>query len=146
MPVGSVNIVGLMEPTLCAFADGRLLFSSDRKWLYPLFDLEAFLTSQPHQRRDLEVHDKIVGRAAALFLVRLGVGSVCAGVLSKPGREVLERYGIPFTCGLLVERIACQTEELLCHEWDPDKAVALLRARVQSQALAADGVSPRSPP
>ena len=118
-----------MEPTLTVTLDGKTIFTSAARWLHPLFELERFLDSTPCDRARLVVKDKIVGRAAAMLLVRLGIRRVQAGILSLPGREVLEAHAVQFEYGELVARIECQTEELLLRETDLERAYALLAER-----------------
>jgi zinc transport system ATP-binding protein len=118
-----------MEHTLEVYRGAALIFHSDGNWLYPLFDLERFLTSTEDDPTDLTVYDKIVGRAAALLMIHLELGRVHAQLISQLGREVLEHYDIPYTYEQQVERISCETEQLLKFEYDPEAAYALLKER-----------------
>ncbi|MBN1261590.1 MAG: DUF1893 domain-containing protein [Anaerolineae bacterium] len=120
-----------MPHALEVYHDADLVFHSDGKWLHPLFDLEGFLATAAYEPEDLAVRDKIVGRAAALLMIHLGIGRVHAGILSELGREVLTYHHIPFTYEALVERISCQTESLLREETDPERAYSVLRERAQ---------------
>ena len=120
-----------MEHTLEAFLGEELIFHSDGKWLHPLFELEDFLTATDHEPADLTVRDKIVGRAAALLLIRLGIRDVRAGIMSKLGREALEKYDVKYEYDTLVDRIDCRTEEILVNEFDPEEAYAILRQRAK---------------
>jgi hypothetical protein len=105
--------------TLRAYAEDREIFSSQGKWLHPLFDLEE----------SLRVEDKIVGKAAALLLVRLGIREIRAGVLSELGRAVLERHHVVYSAAQTVPRIDCQTEILLAEVEDPEAAYRIVKAR-----------------
>ncbi len=106
-----------------------VIFQSQSRWLFPLFELEDYLAEHPLDVSRAEFHDKVVGKAAALMMVRLGAGSVYAHVLSKLGRQVLNQAGIPYSFETLVERIDCQTEELLKEVDDLEIAYTLLRER-----------------
>jgi hypothetical protein len=117
------------EVTLRAYYEEREIFSSTGKWLYPLFELEEFLGTSSYRPESLRLEDKIVGKAAALLLVRLGIRQVKAGVLSKLGREVLERYQVLYSAAETVERIDCQTEMVLAEVEDPAQAYRIVRAR-----------------
>ena len=77
----------------------------------------------------LGVEDKIVGKAAALLLVRLGIRNLRAGVLSELGRDVLKRFHVQYSAGLTVRRIDCQTEILLAEVEDPEQAYRIVAAR-----------------
>jgi hypothetical protein len=117
------------EPTLTVFRNGTPIFISHGKWLHPLFELEAYLAAQPIQPENLILQDKIIGKVAALLIHRLGFRTVKAGLLSRLGEAVLYRYGIAYTYELLVERIHCQTEELLATVEDPEEAYQLVKVR-----------------
>jgi hypothetical protein len=117
------------EPTLTILHDGTPIFTSHGKWLYPLFELEAYLAEHAFQPAQLLLQDKIIGKAAALLIHRLGFRTVKAGVLSRRGEAVLQRHGMAYTYEQLVERIHCQTEELLATVEDPEAAYQLVKAR-----------------
>ena len=116
-------------PTLTVFRNGTHIFTSHGKWLHPLFELEAYLAEHPIQPEDLILQDKIIGKAAALLIYRLGFRTVKAGILSRLGEAVLQRYGIAYTYEQLVDRIHCQTEDLLAEVEDPEAAYQLVRVR-----------------
>jgi Domain of unknown function (DUF1893) len=101
------------EPTLTVFRNGTPIFTSYGKWLHPLFELEIYLADHAFQPAHCILQDKIIGKAAALLIHRLGFRTVKAGILSRMGEAVLQCHGIVYTYEQLVERIHCQTEELL---------------------------------
>src|SRR5262245_34864387 len=117
------------EPTLTVLYEGSPIFTSHGKWLHPLFELEAYLADHAVQPENLILQDKIIGKAAALLIHRLGFRTVKAGVLSKLGEAVLQRHGIVYTYAQLVDRIHCQTEELLATVEDPEEAYRLVKVR-----------------
>jgi zinc transport system ATP-binding protein len=116
-----------MPPSLELYLDSRVVFSSAGKWLHPLFELEDFLAESGLERGALSLRDRIVGKAAALLIVRLGIRRVHAGILSRLGKEVLEAHQVAFTWDQLVEAIACRTESALARVQDADAAYARLR-------------------
>jgi hypothetical protein len=73
------------ETTLTVFHNGTPIFTSDGNWLYPLLELEAYLADHAFQPAKLLLQDKIIGKAAALMIHRLGFCTVKAGVLSRLG-------------------------------------------------------------
>jgi hypothetical protein len=117
------------DPTLTVLHEGTPIFTSHGNWLHPLLELEAYLAEHPIQPENLILQDKIIGKAAALLIHRLGFRTVKAGVLSRLGEAVLQRHGITYTYEQLVDRIQCQTEELLATVEDPDEAYRLVRVR-----------------
>src|SRR5262252_3536759 len=98
------------ETTLTVFRNGTPIFTSYGKWLHPLFELEAYLADLAFEPDQLILQDKIIGKAAALLIHRLGFRTVKAGILSRLGKAVLQRYEIGYSYEQLVDRIHCQTE------------------------------------
>src|SRR5712691_10948166 len=117
------------ETALTVFHNGTPIFTSDGNWLYPLLELEAYLADHAFQPAKLLLQDKIIGKAAALMIHRLGFCTVKAGVLSRLGEAVLQRHGIAYTYEQLVDRIHCRTEELLANVEDPEEAYRLVKVR-----------------
>src|SRR6266516_2328846 len=116
-------------PTLTVLHEGTPIFTSRGKWLHPLFELEDYLAEHAFQPENLILQDKIIGKAAALLILRMEFQTVKAGVLSRLGEAVLQRHGIAYTYEQLVERIHCQTEELLATVKEPEEAYRLVKAR-----------------
>ena len=117
------------EPTLTVLHESTPIFTSHGKWLYPLLELEAYLADHAFEPDHLILQDKIIGKAAALLIFRLGFQKVKAGILSRLGEAVLLRHGMSYTSEQLVERIHCQTEELLATVEDPEEAYRLVKIR-----------------
>ena len=117
------------ETTLTVFRNGTPIFTSYGKWLHPLFELEAYLADHAFEPDQLILQDKIIGKAAALLIHRLGFRTVKAGILSRLGEAVLQRYEIAYSYEQLVDRIHCQTEELLSTVEDPEEAYQLVKVR-----------------
>jgi hypothetical protein len=115
--------------TLKVVLNSEIVFQSDRRWLQPLFELEEFLKSHPLDISRADVHDKVIGKAAAMLITRIGAGSVYGEVMSELGRDVFLQAGIPHTYETLVARIDCHTEELLLEINDLERAHALLIER-----------------
>ena len=76
-------------PTLTVLHEGTPIFTSYGNWLYPLFELEAYLAAHAIEPDQLILQDKIIGKAAALLIHRLGFRTVHAGVLSRLGDAYL---------------------------------------------------------
>src|SRR5262245_9960993 len=121
----------VQEPTLTVLYEGSPIFTSHGKWLHPLFELEAYLADYAVQPENLILQDKIIGKAAALLIHRLGFRIVKAGMLSRLGEAVLQRYEIAYSYEQLVERIHCQTEELLATVEDSEEVYQLVKVRAR---------------
>jgi hypothetical protein len=119
----------VQEPTLTVICNGTPIFTSYGQWLHPLFELEAYLADHAFPLENLILQDKIIGKAAALLIHRLGFRTVKAGILSRLGEAVLQLHGMAYTYEQLVDRIHCQTEELLATGEDPEEAYRLVKVR-----------------
>ena len=118
-----------MKASLEFMVRSEIVFSSNLRWLHPLFELEHFLKERGIDASTGELRDKVVGRGSAFLIARLGIPRVHAELLSKLGMSVLDSAGIAYTWDTLVEEIACSTEKLLEHVTDPDEAYAILAKR-----------------
>lgn len=115
--------------SLQVITNGTTVFESRGNWLHPLFELEEFFAEEGVASSQTEIRDKVVGKAAALLIVRLGIKCVHAGTMSRLALDVFERRNIRFSYDALVDRIDCRTEEILLSIDDPDDAYEILRKR-----------------
>ncbi|MBD3287275.1 DUF1893 domain-containing protein, partial [candidate division KSB1 bacterium] len=110
--------------------ENRLIFQSDKKWLYPLFDFENFLIeNNSYSPSELMVYDKIVGRAAALMFAYLNIKTVRTTTMSIRARQIFKHYKIDFECEQEVDKISCRTEEILQNEFNAGNAYRILKSR-----------------
>lgn len=96
------------------------------------------IASDENDLRGASVADLIVGKAAALLMVRAGVSEVYAEVMSEAGERTLSEHDIPHSCGLLVPYIidrtgkdVCPMERAVADVSDPAEAYAVLSARLE---------------
>ncbi len=106
-----------------------IIFSSNGKWLHPLFDLEIFLKEENYNPAELTLYDKIIGKASALMIIRLGIKKVEGGVVSKPAEEAFKKWGINFNIETPVDFIDCKTEQLLINVSDPEEVYSIIKKR-----------------
>eukprot|EP01062_Namystynia_karyoxenos_P038771 TRINITY_DN28161_c0_g1_i1.p3 TRINITY_DN28161_c0_g1~~TRINITY_DN28161_c0_g1_i1.p3 ORF type:complete len:172 (+),score=64.06 TRINITY_DN28161_c0_g1_i1:75-518(+) len=124
-------------PTLRASVGGAAVFESSSKWLHPIFELDEWLYpgglgggAPPRcPPAELHVRDKVIGRAAALLLLRLGVRQLHAETLSALGREALEAAGAVATWDAEIPSVGCATEQLLGAVTDPHEAHRIVAER-----------------
>lgn len=121
-----MNSESIPGSSLQVILEGEVVFQSGNKWIYPLFDLEDYLEDHPIRMNLAEVRDKVIGKAAAMLLLRLGAGKVHGGVMSELAVEVLSRNGVQYSFDKLVKRIDCQTEEILLEVDDLEAAYRIL--------------------
>lgn len=105
------------EGVTLAVDNGRLNTYSEHgvKTLMDLVD------KHPRVLRDARVADKVVGKAAASLMVLGGVKEVYADTISKPGKEMLDKFGVKNTAGKTVDNVLNATKSDLC---PLEKAVA----------------------
>lgn len=106
-------------------ADGRLK-EFRRQGVADLFQL---LTSEPAFLQGATMADRVVGRGAALLMVKGGVKEVFTFVLSQPALDVFRQAGITVTYDTLQPNIInrtgtdiCPVEKLTADTADPDEA------------------------
>ncbi len=117
------------EVTLQVNLNGKVIFQSKGKWIYPIFELQDFLNNNSVELSLLEVHDKVVGKAAAMLFLYLGIGCIYGDIMSELADTALCNHGIKHSYGKLVERIDCKTEELLFEIDDVKTAYEILCKR-----------------
>lgn len=97
--------------SLIFMKDGRVVYRSGQPGLKPLVDAIRICG------RDLEgssMADKIVGRAAALLAIYTQVSSIYASTLGSDAAQVLERHGVRYRYGQIVEWILNRAGTDLC--------------------------------
>ena len=110
------------------------LFTSDRPWLHPLLDLTRWIEDRGESASGCNLYDKIVGRAAALLIVRLGIRRVRTEILSRRATDVFDAHDVRYEAATRVDRIDCRTEEILADVDDPEQAYRIVRARALAAA------------
>lgn len=112
------------------------LFSSHERGVKPLLSL---LASEPDMLHDACLADKVIGKAAALLMVKGGVKEVFGVVVSEPALRVFRRYDVVCHHDTLVERISnrsgdglCPMESLCLDVDDPDTAFHLISEKIES--------------
>jgi ABC-type cobalamin/Fe3+-siderophores transport systems, ATPase components len=106
-----------------------VIFTSDSRWLHPLFELDDFLSKNIYKASDLFLRDKIAGKAAACMIVRLGIRRCHIELISKRAIPVFEKAGVECTYDMVVEQIECRTEYLITDDMSVDDAWLFLRKR-----------------
>lgn len=115
------------------FDGNNLIFHSENKWLHPIFEFEDFLKSYTGPRDNFRAWDSAIGKAAAVLLVRLGVkqlhGELVSGLAVNYVSQALGKDKI--TWDTLVDRLMCQTENILENLTDSDEMYTILRQRAK---------------
>ena len=64
--------------------------------------------------KDLEVADRIIGKASAMLLCLSGARKVYTPVLSRAGREIFDRYGVEVEYETLADYIVNRKGDGMC--------------------------------
>lgn len=128
------------EELTCIIKAGDRILTSKERGIRPLLEWIA----AGEDVSGASAADKIVGKAAALLYVFMGVKEVWAEVLSESGLGVLRAHGIRAEYATLTPRIVnragtgmCPMEETVLSVSDPAEALDALRktsARLREQA------------
>lgn len=122
------------DVSLIVFDGNREIFSCSGSWLHPIFEFEEFLKRSREVSgttySDLWVRDKVIGRAAALLFIRLGVKRVETPLISELAIEVLQYHGCTYRTDQVIPSIQCRTETLLVTTFDPEAAHSIIMERI----------------
>lgn len=124
----------LSEKTTIALCRGEDILTSEKRGIAPMLgfikdgvDLDGYSAA-----------DRIVGKAAALLFVLVGIKNVYAEVLSESGAAVLHANSIPYSYGTLCDRIInraktgiCPMEQAVAGTESPEEAYAALAKKVE---------------
>ena len=94
----------------CVLCKDGQIYTSTERGVKPLI---AFIESG-RDFKGFSAADKIVGKAAALLYVLLGVHTVFAEVMSEAGIHTLARHGITPQCNTSVKEIRNRTNTGMC--------------------------------
>lgn len=120
---------------LLVFSGGETVFSSGSGGIMPL--IEAIEGLDRGGLGELITADRIVGRAAVLLNIHLGVGEVHAKLISTGAKDMLQKYGIGFRFREETDAIKmkdgviyCPFERLVQGISDPEEAYVKIRAKL----------------
>ncbi|MGI6279453.1 MAG: DUF1893 domain-containing protein [Acutalibacteraceae bacterium] len=94
----------------CVLIKGDTIFESSEHGVKPL--LECIDSGADY--KGFSAADKIVGKAAALLYLLLGVTQIHAQIISRPALELLQNHNIAVTFDTLTENIHNRTNTGLC--------------------------------
>lgn len=77
-------------------------------------DLAHLYRHEPAMLRGASIADKVIGKAAAGYVVLSGVKEVYAEVMSRQALPILDEAHIPYTYGTLVDHIVLPTDSDRC--------------------------------
>ena len=123
----------LIDDKTLVFVKGNDIVDSTLSGIKPLIN---FL----NEGKDLSGYslaDKIVGKAQAMLAVRAGIAEIYTKVLSEAGKEILDKYNIPYTYDVLTEQIInrkgtdiCPMEKVVQNIDDIEEAYLALKDKI----------------
>ena len=131
------KMLKLGQYTLFLCSEGRVFFSEGRG-ICPLLELVG-----TEEWKGACAADKIVGKAAAMLYVLLGVRAVYAEVMSEEAKNILEQYDILCQYDTLTENIInrkgtglCPMELAVKDVEKPSDAPSAIREKIKTLAKA----------
>ncbi len=123
-----------------------MVYYNSKKWLHPLFELEEFLSTHAKEgckdcrifefegglkvvSSDLLLRDRIVGRAAAFLILRMGICRIEADIVSQGALSLLKENSIAIETKETIDAIQCITEDLLKDNLDAEDVYRILTER-----------------
>tara|TARA_Y100000310_G_C20550112_1_gene747636 strand:- start:592 stop:990 length:399 start_codon:yes stop_codon:yes gene_type:complete len=98
--------------SLALVSDGKVVFSSLKSGLRPLFEC---VNEFRGKSEGCEVHDKVVGLAAARLIVYSGmIKGVCTLTCSKLAEELLKKEGVELSAENIVDNILTGDKTNVC--------------------------------
>lgn len=131
----AVRRLNKTDATFVAVRNGRIMDSHDRG----IAPIMALVLADTNALRGTCVADKVIGKAAALLLVRAGVERLFANTISEHAMSLLSEYHLTFEFGQSVPYIMnragdgmCPMESLVLEVNDPEEAFRVLRDRTRT--------------
>ena len=94
----------------CVICRGDDIHTSKKRGVAPLIEL----LDSNIDVRGYSAADKMVGKAAAMLFVLLGVGEIYAVVMSRSAKKILDKYGIKYSYVEEVEYIINRKKDCMC--------------------------------
>ena len=124
----------LLNHTICLCKDATCLFS-DKKGISPMMDF----INDNIDLNGYSVADLIVGKAVAFLFVKCNIKNVYAKVLSKSGKEILDKYHIYYEYETITEKIInregndiCPMEKVVLNIDDAEIAYIKLKEKLDN--------------
>lgn len=125
----------LKDDKTLVFVKGNEIVDSTLSGIKPLI----YFLNESKDLRGFSLADKIVGKAQAMLCIKAGIAEVYAKVLSLNGKEILEKYNIPYSYETLTDQIInhkgddiCPMEKVVKDIDDIEEAYKALKEKVLS--------------
>ncbi|MCC8123010.1 MAG: DUF1893 domain-containing protein [Oscillospiraceae bacterium] len=105
------QVLSEQDATCVVMRDGVVIHKASGNGVKPLM---ALVDGAPELLRDAFVIDKIIGKAAAMLLVKCGASQVHGVVMSEAACAYLERHGVAVSFGRCIDVISNRTGNGIC--------------------------------
>lgn len=122
----------VVEGTLWAIDCGskQVIFRDYDVWLYPLFKFYNFIETSPHINiDDILVLDTIIGKGAAVLLIKIGIQHCYGHTVSEGAIRMLQKHNVDIEAHEIIKQIGCETESIIQDGADINEAYEMLLAR-----------------
>ena len=124
----------LLDDVTCALAKGKEVIVSKKTGIAPLMQMIA----EKVNLKGFALADRIVGKAVAFLVLRVGIAEVFAKTISKPALDLLKKNKIEVQYETLTEMIInregtglCPMEQAVLNETEPERAYLKLKAKTE---------------
>lgn len=124
-----------LDGNTISLCKGKSVIVSGKRGISPMIDF----ISEGIDLNGYSVADKVVGKAVAMLFIKAGIKEVYAETLSVSAKIVLEKYSVPFTYGILTEKIInregtdiCPMEKVVLTVEDIETGYSLLCEKLKS--------------
>ncbi len=105
------NLAKSEGSTFVIIKNGEKIHNSQGIGVKPIMEV---ISQHPEFLQDATVLDKIIGKAAAILLIKYGVREVYGEIMSQLATEILKAHGVEFSYGKLVKNIQNRAGDDLC--------------------------------
>ena len=123
--------------------NGEIIHRADGRGVRPLIDVAK---TNPSLYKNALVVDRLIGKAAAMILVRGGVQAAYALTMSRAGEEYLKQHGVSVKADRVIDLISnrdntgiCPMERSVMHTEDPEEGYAILKQTLTELRQKANG-------
>ena len=121
------------EGFTCVMCKGKTLYTSEKRGVVPALEK----LEQNIELKGFSVADKVIGKAAAMLFHLAGISVLYGEIMSVPAKEYLEKTGIEFSYGMLIDRIInrngdglCPMETAVSGISDPDEGLRAIKNKL----------------
>ena len=129
----SKKLLGLVHTFVCR--NSNVTITSDKKGIAPIMDI---LKDNPEALKGAKISDRVIGKAAALLLIKGGISTLHTEIISRHALRVLKNSHIRVSYSRKVDYIInrkgdgmCPMERATLNIDEPEEAYSVLKAKLE---------------